>query len=278
MSKVSVFDHAWIDLVFEGRNQSYGAYQLRRQDSKTTLLALASGIGLMVSLAAIPAAINYFKPDVAAIPEVHTVITTTDFPDKIFEQPKTEPKKPYPVQQQAAAAPAAAIPTIRHTAFVASSEPALPVPTMTEVLASNPGNVTNPGDGTATIAINPTGPGVPGGNGSGAGNGSGTDVVETSVDVMPQFPGGLTSFYEEVGRKFRAPESDGETVLKVYVSFVVEKDGTMSNIRVGKDPGNGMAAEAIRVLKSIRARWEPGKKKGIAVRTAYNLPIMVKAN
>ena len=79
MSKVSVFDQAWIDLVFEGRNKDYGAYQLRKQDPKTTMIALFSGIALIGLLISIPVLINYFKPV-----EPNVVIAQPTLPE-VFE-------------------------------------------------------------------------------------------------------------------------------------------------------------------------------------------------
>ena len=278
MSKVSVFDHAWIDLVFEGRNQSYGAYQLRRQDSKTTLIALFSGIGLMVALVGIPTIVNYFKDEVAVTPLDPTVIIKID-DGAIFKTP--EPPKPEPVVQKVAPAAAPSLkPTIKYTKLVATSQPVVAPPTITQVQASTPSTITSAG--TPGGNINSNAPvGVPEGNGINttpvpdAGEGLATTA---SVDVMPMFPGGMARFYKEVGSKFRTPEVENATTLKVYVSFVIEKDGTMTNVKVIRDPGHGMGAEALRVLQSIKTKWTAGKIKGNAVRTAYNLPITVNVN
>ena len=278
MSKVSVFDHAWIDLVFEGRNQSYGAYQLRRQDSKTTLIALFSGIALMVGLVGIPTVVNYFKDEVAVADSTlgPTVIEVSS--DKLFKVP--EPPKPV-VQKAAPAAAAPSLkPTIKYTKLVATSQPVVAPPTITQVQASTPSTVTSAGTPGGNINSNvPVG--VPEGNGINttpvpdAGEGLATTA---SVDVMPMFPGGMARFYKEVGSKFRTPEVENATTLKVYVSFVIEKDGTMTNVKVIRDPGHGMGAEALRVLQSIKTKWTAGKIKGNAVRTAYNLPITVNVN
>lgn len=275
MSKVSIFDQGWIDLVFEGRNQSYGAYQLRRQDSKTTLKALFSGIALMVTIAGVPAILNHMAPRVTAdednkvIPYIEPTIFKVR---EIVQPPAPKPATPQP----AAAAPASTAPTTRFKPFVASTTPEpIELPTIATVLATNPGATTSAGTGQPAITINP-GNGPVGGNGTATGaTGTGTDNVETSVDVMPQFPGGIQKFYEQIGRKFRTPDVESLSTLKVYVSFVVERDGTMTNIKVARDPGHGMAEEAIRVLKSIKTKWEPGMIKGAKVRTAYNLPITV---
>jgi len=64
----------------------------------------------------------------------------------------------------------------------------------------------------------------------------------------------------------------------VYVSFVIERDGSMTDIQVKRDPGYGLGKEAVRVLKSIKTKWAPGMIAGKPVRTAYNLPITVEMN
>jgi len=279
MSKVSVFNPAWIDLVFEGRNKSYGAYQLRRDDGKTTSIALLSGIGLMVALAGAPVIVNYFSPnEIVADNLKPTVVVVDELP--LFTEP--EKPKPDPVIEEpakatpAAAAPEASAPTTRFKPLAPTSDPVEAPPTITTVLTTNPGSVTNPGtpDG---IGTTPSVAGVPGGRGT---DESSTTIETTvSVDVMPTYPGGMPKFYEEVGRKFRTPVNiEDAATLKVYVSFVIEKDGTMTNIKVLRDPGHDMGKEALRVLQSIKTKWIPGKKAGQPVRTAYNLPITVNVN
>jgi periplasmic protein TonB len=66
--------------------------------------------------------------------------------------------------------------------------------------------------------------------------------------------------------------------LTVTVSFVIEKDGSMTDIRVIRNPGYGLDKEAIRVLKSLKTKWTPGKLKGENVRTQYTLPITLRIN
>jgi protein TonB len=101
-------------------------------------------------------------------------------------------------------------------------------------------------------------------------------VNTNALDKLPEFPGGIAKFYTYVGNHFEKPEIEGEQTISVYVSFVIEENGTMSNIKVLRDPGYGLGTEAIRVLKSLKAKWAPGMIAGQAVRTSYNLPITVK--
>jgi len=278
MSKVSVFDHAWIDMVFEGRNQSYGAYQLRRQDPKTTMLALLSGIGLMVSFVGIPTVVNYFSPtEIVAAAEKPQIITLEKLDPPVFvepEQPKTiEPPLVTPPAVKPAA-PAASAPTTRFQPLAPTSDPVETPPNIATVLATNPGSTTNPGR-PGGVSTTPSTNGVPGGTGENPEDTGNSILTTNAVDVMPSFPGGLPEFYSQVGKKFRVPELDNASKLKVYVSFIVERDGSMTNIKVLRDPGYELGKEAIRVLQSIKTKWIPGQKGGKPVRTAYNLPITV---
>lgn len=276
MSKVSIVDQGWIDLVFEGRNKDYGAYQLRRDDSKTTAIALVAGISLMCALVAIPAMINYFKDEAIVSDSPPTLPKTTvivDIEPLAVEQPKPAVTKP-------AGGTTSSQPTVAYTSLVAtSSTTQTDIPDTNTVLNTNAGSTTSAGDSNGTLTgTAPTG--TPPGTGPGleptTGGGGGT--IETFVDVAPQFPGGIQEFYDQVVHKFRTPEVDVPRTIKVYVSFVVEIDGSLTAIKATRDPGLGMGAEAVRVLKSITTKWKPGMKNGKAVRTAYNLPITIKVH
>ncbi|AWH84012.1 hypothetical protein HYN59_02300 [Flavobacterium album] len=95
------------------------------------------------------------------------------------------------------------------------------------------------------------------------------------LDVQPEFPGGINALYNIILKNFRVPDLEGEHTLKIFVSFVVEKNGRMSDIKVIKDPGHGMGEEAVGVLGQIKEKWTPGKKDNKVVRTFYTLPINI---
>ena len=96
---------------------------------------------------------------------------------------------------------------------------------------------------------------------------------------QPQFPGGMAEFYKLVGMNFKTPaEADKNKVQgKMFIQFMVEKDGSLSDFKILKDLGYGMAEEAIRVVK-LSPKWIPGTENGKSVRVLYNLPIMIQAN
>lgn len=96
-----------------------------------------------------------------------------------------------------------------------------------------------------------------------------------SVEKMPAFVGGMKSFYEFVALNYRTPEVEGLRG-KVYVTFVVETDGSLSDITVIKDIGYGTGKEAIRVLKKS-PKWTPAEQNGVKVRCLYRLPISIQS-
>lgn len=93
------------------------------------------------------------------------------------------------------------------------------------------------------------------------------------LQEQPQFPGGQKAFGEFIMSNFYAPPiADGPKTVKAYISFVVEKDGTVTSIKTLRDPGYGIGDEAIRVLK-LSPKWKPGVQNGKPVRAMFNLPL-----
>ena len=98
--------------------------------------------------------------------------------------------------------------------------------------------------------------------------------IFTVVENDPEFPGGMEALYKYLRDNIKYPQlaRDNNITGKVYVTFVVERDGSIAAPRVLKDIGGGCGAEAIRVVKSM-PKWTPGKQRGKAVRVQFNLPV-----
>ena len=94
------------------------------------------------------------------------------------------------------------------------------------------------------------------------------------VDVPPSFPGGIDNFYNFFEKNFKNPEVP-QLIGKLFVSFVVEKNGSLSDIRTIKDVGFGTGIEAERVML-LSPNWLPAKKEGKAVRVLYTVPIPIQ--
>ncbi|MDI1257066.1 MAG: energy transducer TonB [Flavobacterium sp.] len=100
------------------------------------------------------------------------------------------------------------------------------------------------------------------------------ESIYNAVEKKPEFPGGMQKFYEYVANSYTYPKKFKGTG-KIYMQFIVEKDGTLSNIKILRDLGHGTGDEAARVLKAS-PKWQPGMQNGKAVRVLYSLPISLQ--
>ena len=107
------------------------------------------------------------------------------------------------------------------------------------------------------------------------------EVVEQEifqiVEEMPAYPGGDQKLMEFIAKGIKYPQIARETGIqgRVFVGFVVEPDGSVSNVKVLRGIGGGCDEEAMRVVKSM-PKWKPGKQRGKAVRVSYMLPVNFK--
>lgn len=278
MSQVNIYEKGWIDLVFEGKNKAYGAYQLRQQDSRTTIKALFLGMLLIVTASGLIMLLSSFgeKPNVEPVVDPGTKIDLSDVNYPEPETPKTEtaaPSKPVEETEKK---------MIDDPKVVQANQNPDDVLTNKEMkdkqnsLPENPGTGTgtnpNPGGSEGGTAIIPAT--TPGGTGKPIDNGISRT---TELDKMPEYPGGIKKFYEYVGNNFKNPDVDIDQAT-VVMSFVIERDGKMTDIKALRSPGYGLEKEAIRVLKALKTKWTPGVKNGEYVRTQYTLPITVRIN
>lgn len=99
------------------------------------------------------------------------------------------------------------------------------------------------------------------------------------VDVAPEYVGGQTAMIEFLWKNLQYPAEAMEKNVQgtVYVSFIVEKDGSISNVVLKRDIGSGCGEEAVRVVKMM-PKWTPGKQNGKEVRTQFILPVTFKLN
>ena len=103
--------------------------------------------------------------------------------------------------------------------------------------------------------------------------------IYDSVDVKAQFPGGDDSLFKFLARNIRYPEAERDAGIQgtLYMKFIIEPDGTITDIRtlIPINDGKGLEKETIRVLK-MRPCWQPARLKGKPVRTEYTLPVKFK--
>jgi len=95
-----------------------------------------------------------------------------------------------------------------------------------------------------------------------------------SMETPPTYPRGIDKFYQFLDENIKYPEEAKKRNIQgnVFVSFIIEKDGSLTDIKIARKLGFGTDEEAIRVLKLSR-RWNPGMKNGKPVRVKYNIPV-----
>lgn len=273
-SSINVYKTEWLDLVFADRNKKYGAYELRTKSSSimTRALFVAGGLFLLVCFSPIIYAKMFPKEII-----VETPPRVVDLKDVIHQMKKEEPKpekkvepiKPDPVKVKTIALPQNIVVVDK----VDIPEP----PTVKEIEKAVISNVTQDGVVAPAAVVN-TNKGNGDGSGTakdGTGTGEDTGIyVPGGVDEYPEFTGGAKAWSKYMERNLRYPSrAQEETVQgKVFVSFVVEKDGSITDVSVIKGIGFGCDEEAMKVIKKSPL-WKPGKNKGIPVRVRYNMAI-----
>ncbi|PLW96462.1 MAG: energy transducer TonB [Marinilabiliales bacterium] len=101
-----------------------------------------------------------------------------------------------------------------------------------------------------------------------------SEEIFVIVESMPEYPGGINALYQYISDQIHYPVMAKELGIqgKVFVTFVIETDGSVSGVEVLRGIGGGCDEEAIRVVNSL-PKWKPGKQRGVPVRVRYNLPV-----
>ena len=261
ISKFDLYKTGWLDLVFDDRNKSYGAYELRQHYSRTMLRAMIITF-LTIGSAALIAGV-FIKP-VAAV--VAPIVHITSF---TVIKPIQPPAVTHPHVAHSVAPPVLhAAPSIVHPSLpVVTPDPQVVNPTVTISMHSDPGPVTI-GSGTIGPITSPgvTGPGTPGPS---------EPVGDFhTLERMPEPYGGAAAWQKFLMKNIKYPDMAANVHAQgaVWVSFIVEADGKLSNFKIQRGAGYGMDEEALRVLKLAPA-WKPGIQNGQPVRVSYNIPI-----
>lgn len=105
------------------------------------------------------------------------------------------------------------------------------------------------------------------------------EVIFTVVEDQPEFPGGEAARQKFLEDNLRYPQMAREAGIQgtVFVTFVVERDGSVTDVRILRGIGGGCDEEAVRVV-SMMPRWEPGRQRGQPVRVQFNMPIRFRLN
>jgi len=265
-SKLDIFNPEWLNVVFKGRNQAYGAYELRRENPKNTNKALLIAIVCFVFLLASPTIWNKIK---GFIPKADEKVKVTDVVlmpppplDKAKPPPPPAKEPPKPKVDQVRFPP----PVVKPDNEVREKDP----PTEKQLEVADPGQKEQKGDPNQEVRID-----EPVGNADVKNVTEATDnQVFTAVEIQPEYPGGEAALGKFLQKNIRYPSIAKENNIqgKVYIQFVVERDGSLTDIKVLREPGSGTGDEAVRVLK-ISPHWKAGVQNGKPVRVQFTLPV-----
>jgi protein TonB len=261
-----------VDIVFQGRNQEYGAYKLRKGTSKRnviailTMLAAAALIWVAISVKSL---IESSQRSVASTQVIELQNLEKPKEKAEVKQKKVEIQQPEKVVERVKSSVKFTAPVIKKDNEV---KPEDELKTQDELMNTK----------TAIGALDV--------KGNDDANGEVLKLKEAVaqpepkpevenkvfdvVEQMPSFPGGQQALMDYLSNNVKYPVVAQENGVqgRVVVSFVVEKDGSITDVKVVKSVDPSLDKEAARVVKSM-PRWIPGKQNGSAVRVKYNVPV-----
>lgn len=263
MSNFNVEKSNWLEVVFEGKNKAYGAYQLRQENDSTTLKALCIAVVLVATgLGLVSFSTSKFEvPIIHACPKLEPSVVYVE-PNKM----KTKNEE----QQGVRNTKKNTRPNIHDTPRISD----IVAPKPDEIPGKEPYNPNGSENGKKLgtegnpIILNSI---IGGANDGGNGGGGSMNIISESAS----FPGGINKFREYVASKFKIPGDFNKEYVYIELSFIIETDGSISSIKMLNNGDEKLEKEAIRVLQSMKQKWEPGKSNGIVVRSEKMLPIKI---
>ncbi|MCM1319676.1 MAG: TonB family protein [Muribaculaceae bacterium] len=288
---VNLTSKQWRDLIFEGKNKEFGAYQLRKKSGKRHIWAI---IGIIVLLVVVGISVwgyisyqNMKKAEEEALARAAKMreqkqaaaeVEIEEEDEPIIDLPEPEIEEATPVEE------AIAQQAVVDVVFKDEPDPDKQMKNVDETLKdeSTVGvqNVEGEKSLSAQIETQPIIVAQP-------------TVVEekkpepvkqpepekvfTAVEQQASFPGGQSALSSWLGKNLRYPELAAQNGIsgKVIVQFVVEKDGSITGIKVARGVDKELDREAVRVVSKM-PRWQPGKNNGVAVRSQFTLPVTFK--
>ncbi len=275
MSKIDLISSDWVDLVFEGRNKAYGAYRLRKSTTKRNILAMVAVVILLVVAFIILTVKNFVDEQRAKVAMTQVAeLTNYDQPKKKAEvkQKKVE-VEPERVVERVKSSIKFTAPVIKKDEEVKPDEE---LKTQDELMSTKTaiGTFDVKGNDDANgeilkakeVIAEPEPP-----------KHEEENKVFDIVEQQPMFPGGPAALMKYLSEHTKYPVVAQENGVqgRVTVQFVVEKDGSISDVHVLRGVDPSLDKEAVRVVKSL-PRWTPGKQNGITVRVNYRVPVLFR--
>jgi protein TonB len=273
MSKIDLLDQRWIDLVFEGKNEAYGAYAIRQDTSKRNLFAMLALVGGLAFIVLCFLGVNVAQNAIAAAQAEHeTEVALEQIEEEAEEQEEEETEVIYEETEQLVAEETV-MNSEKFTAYEMEDDaPEMQTKTQDEVAQSDIAIGAIDYDKGSDEAehvlkvnekvVDEVPPKV-----------EETKVFDV-VEQMPQFKGGDAALMDYLNKNIKYPVIAEENGIqgRVVTTFVVERDGSITDVKVIKSVDPSLDKEAVRVVKSM-PKWNPGKQNGSAVRVKFTLPV-----
>ena len=274
MSKIDLLDQKWIDLVFEGKNEAYGAYAIRQNTNHRNLMAMIALILGLVAIVCTFLLVNVASEAIAAAQAEHETEVTLDQIEEEVEEEKDDEEIVYDIQElEQLVAEETVMNSEKFTAYEMEDDaPEQVTKTQDEVAQSDVAIGAIDYDKGSDEAehvlkvnekvVDEVPPAV-----------EETKIFEV-VEQMPQFKGGDAALMEYLQKNIKYPVIAEENGIqgRVVCTFVVERDGSITDIKVVRSVDPSLDKEAVRVIKSM-PKWNPGKQNGSAVRVKFTLPV-----
>ena len=280
MAKIDLYDPKWVDMVFAGKNKEYGAYQLRKGTSGRNIKAL---LILVIAAALVGGFLAWKVIEQKQAEEQQAYMEAMELA-KLQQQakkeekkkepvkPKIEPKKEIPVARETQKFTA---PVIKKDELVKEENQVKQMDKLDDKVAVGAEDKEGVKDRTVeavrseiAVAAPPPPP---------APKPEVATKVFDVVEEMPSFPGGQGALMSYLNSNVKYPVVAQENGVqgRVIISFVVERDGSISDVKVARSVDPSLDREAQRVVKSM-PRWTPGKQNGQTVRVKYTVPVVFR--
>ena len=280
MAKIDLYDPKWVEMVFAGKNKEYGAYQLRKGTSGRNIKAL---LILVIAAALVGGFLAWKVIEQKQAEEQQAYMEAMELA-KLQQQakkeekkkepvkPKIEPKKEIPVARETQKFTA---PVIKKDELVKEENQVKQMDKLDDKVAVGTEDKEGVKDRTVeavrseiAVAAPPPPP---------APKPEVATKVFDVVEEMPSFPGGNGALMSYLNSNVKYPVVAQENGVqgRVIISFVVERDGSISDVKVARSVDPSLDREAQRVVKSM-PRWTPGKQNGQTVRVKYTVPVVFR--
>ena len=275
MAQIDLISNEWSDMMFENRNKEYGAYVLRRQTGRRNVISMIAVLLLFAAVMIFMIAKNAYE----AYQKEHAVMDQVTELSALTQQKKKEAKverKEIPVRQEQQQVVEKVKSSVKFTAPVIKKDdevkPEDELKSQDEIMNSKVavgalnvvgndenGEVLKAKEVIATEPVKPK---------------EEENKVFDVVEQMPSYPGGMGALMQYLSSNIKYPVIAEENGIqgRVICTFVVERDGSITDVKIAKSVDPSLDKEAMRVVSSM-PKWIPGKQNGSAVRVKYTLPV-----